>query len=537
MDLAPSSGSSRLARWRNRPTAKLVFVGIVGVILVGVAWFGGPRGFTPRPASIASTLQAAPVAVAPGVYLLGRTSPAAVYVVETSKGLVLIDSGKEPDAAVVISQLAELHLEVKQLQAILLTHVHADHSLGAAHLRSLTGAKIYAGRDDSETLREGGPREAFVSTFHMPSTTPHSTAVDVELAGAETIQFAETKFTALTAPGHTPGSICFLLERPGLRALFAGDVILSLNGAEPLGTYPAYLPPRFRGSARDYLATLERLSSMPVPDLVLPGHPRMDQVPQSPRLSQERWHDMLRAGIAEIQKLLARHETDGADFLDGTPKELLPGLHYLGNIGIRAVYCLDGPKGLFLFNAPGQDEFVGFLASRFRELGWEGRKPTAVLLTSADEESISGLPSLVQKTGCLLFAPKAAREEIRRLLPATAQILSEDDVGSRSGLEGKAIVLGGRGQDLLAYLFRWKNRTVLVSDRIPVKPSVPTAQELLRDINGPGGSAAQYIRSLDQLRQLAPNLWLPAVPVHGQNANLYDQEWERLLAQNWQIIR
>ena len=58
---------------------------------------------------------------------------------------------------------------------------------------------------------------------------------------------------------------------------------------KPLGTYSAYLSPRYRGNAKDYLDTLERLRQMPVPDLVLPGHPRADVSPQSPCLSQERW--------------------------------------------------------------------------------------------------------------------------------------------------------------------------------------------------------------------------------------------------------
>jgi len=44
------------------------------------------------------------------------------------------------------------------------------------------------------------------------------------------------------------------------------------------------------------------------------------------------------------------------------------------------------------------------------------------------------------------------------------------------------------------------------------------------------------MRSLDRLAQVNPNLWLPAVPVHGQNANLYDHNWEKVLAQNRQVM-
>src|SRR5262249_61299204 len=124
-----------------------------------------------------------------------------------------------------------------------------------------------------------------------------------------------------------------------LRALFTGDVVQSLSRARhgSLGTYAAYLPPLYRGNARDYLASLRMLRGLPTPDLVLPGHPRLDPQPQSPRLGQGRWHGLLDEGIAEMEKLLARYQSDGEGFLDGHPKELLPGLHYLGHVGLRAV--------------------------------------------------------------------------------------------------------------------------------------------------------------------------------------------------------
>ena len=84
---------------------------------------------------------------------------------------------------------------------------------------------------------------------------------------------------------------------------------------------------------------------------MLPGHPRAERIPQSPRLSQKRWESLLDGGIRDMETLLARYEADGADFLDGQPRTLLPDLEYLGDFGGSAVYGLFAESRFFLVNA------------------------------------------------------------------------------------------------------------------------------------------------------------------------------------------
>jgi hypothetical protein len=45
-----------------------------------------------------------------------------------------------------------------------------------------------------------------------------------------------------------------------------------------------------------------------------------------------------------------------------------------------------------------------------------------------------------------------------------------------------------------------------------------------------------YLNSLDLLGGLKPDLWLPAVPLDGQNANLYDNQWAHIIAENRSVI-
>ena len=89
----------------------------------------------------------------------------------------------------------------------------------------------------------------------------------------------------------------------------------------------------------------------------------------------------------------------------------------------------------------------------------------------------------------------------------------------------------------MAYQLRWAGKMVLISGRIPVKPDAAALDQVQRDVAaGPAGSSAAYTASLERLLRVQPDLWLPAVPVHGQNANLYDREWTAVLAQNRQAF-
>jgi glyoxylase-like metal-dependent hydrolase (beta-lactamase superfamily II) len=532
------TSSTSPARWLNRKLGRLAVFAAAVLLFAAAAWLAGRRKDPPEQEPIFHELFPGAVALAPDVYLLGESSPAAVYAVDTTAGLVLIDSGLEPDAALVYRQLARLHLDVNRLQAILLTHAHADHSAGATALRSRTGAKVYAGRADCAILRSGGPREALVSTFQMNSFIARPAPVDVELKDNEVLKFGESRFTVLAEPGHSPGSVCYLLEHHGLQILFAGDVILSLSDESrmsPLGTYTAHLPPLYRGNASDYLSSLRRLRAMTVPDLVLPGHPRLDGVPQNPALSQQRWEEILDAGIRELEQLVAHYQGDGANFLDDSPKELLPGLHYLGNLAGAALYCLTTPHGLFVIdapNAPGEPSLADLLAQRFR-----GQKIAAVLLTSADETATAGLAAVVKRFGCTVVSPTHALDRVRSLCLPGTRILTEHDLEKSGWLDVRVIPLEGRGVAPLAYEVRWAGKTVLFSGRIPEKLSSLSFEQLLRDVLVSGEGVSGYLRSLKRLEQIKTDLWLPAVPVHGQNANLYDQEWAKVLEQNRSALR
>lgn len=135
----------------------------------------------------------------------------------------MVDPG---DAQPVLAALQQLGL---QLQAILVTHHHADHTGGVAALRQATGAQVF------------GP-----ATEVMPEPL-------TRLRGGEQMQVLGLTFEVIDVPGHTAGHIAyFCASVDGAPLLFCGDTLFS-GGCGRL----------FEGSPAQMLASLDTLAALP----------------------------------------------------------------------------------------------------------------------------------------------------------------------------------------------------------------------------------------------------------------------------------
>jgi glyoxylase-like metal-dependent hydrolase (beta-lactamase superfamily II) len=528
--------------------AMAVGLSIVGAVVWGIMWVTVWRSGEPRAAALsaaataeqtsiksAQCLARTPVRVAESVYLLGDMRPSVVYIVETSDGLAMIDAGLESAHDTLLAGMSKLGLDVGRLKFILLTHAHGDHTMGAQRLRDETGAKIYIGREDAGPLRRGSPWEAIFSKFDMQGERLHPTTIDGELTDQQVLELGQARFTVLATPGHTPGSCCFLVEINGERMLFTGDTISIFNVIT--GTYSTRLPPRYRGDIDDYRQSLEKLRRLPAPDLVLPGHPGADPAPSDPHFNADQWHALVDAGIADLDQLAQRYARDGADFLDGNPKEILQGLYYLGDFEGQAAYALVRDGRALLFDGARGDDAVRRLAAAWKTLAIGEPTISALVLTSFEEENLTGLRSIVEEAGCGVVAPPETNEVIARSCQQRAAIVSPDVLPSLGWGEIHTLPVKGAGEPELAYYFHLDGALVLVSGSMPI--DADATEFIKRSRRGPphGWDARQLAESLDRLEEITPTIWLAAEPWQGRNANLYDWNWSHTLRRNRELLR
>ena len=146
---------------------------------------------------------------------------ACIYLINLGE-LVLIDTGAGWSVDKIISNVRSFGLNCKNLSKILLTHCHIDHIGGVPEIKRRFGSKIYIHKLDAPPLENGDP-VLTAAKWYQTSFPP--TPVDVKFnLSEEILTIGQQKIICLHTPGHTPGSICIYLDRPGKRILFAQDL-------------------------------------------------------------------------------------------------------------------------------------------------------------------------------------------------------------------------------------------------------------------------------------------------------------------------
>lgn len=129
-----------------------------------------------------------------------------VVLVETSAGLVLIDTGPEAAAPHVLANIKALGFDPRQVKWLLMTHEHFDHVGGMAVIQKATGGKLVVSPGAASAMRSGkadpeDPQAAWLARYPMAPAR-----VDRVLRGGGALTIGGTRFTMHANPTHTAGS-------------------------------------------------------------------------------------------------------------------------------------------------------------------------------------------------------------------------------------------------------------------------------------------------------------------------------------------
>jgi glyoxylase-like metal-dependent hydrolase (beta-lactamase superfamily II) len=281
-----------------------------------------------------------PEEIAPGVYRVeaGRgLTGTNVYLVRSGPGWVLIDTAWPGRGRLIKAAAESVFGPGARPEAIVLTHIHPDHSGSALELARMWDLPVYV-HPDEMVLAPGRylpeyanpldrwligpllrlmPRRAVEASRSRNSLEGIARAFD-PAAGVPGLP----DWQAVPTPGHTPGHVAFLRARD--RALITGDAVLTVNvnsvrdllAGKHKVAGPPYISTWNWPAAKKSVAALARLN----PEVLACGHGRPLTGPGtaaslaafSGRLSQQRSPCRSRRGSAAKTAGTGRPSTPGS---------------------------------------------------------------------------------------------------------------------------------------------------------------------------------------------------------------------------------
>ena len=145
--------------------------------------------------------------------VVGQLQENCFILFDENKDAFIVDPGASSE--VIIEAIEKNSLNIKY---ILLTHGHFDHVGAVATLAKKFKAPIYLSKKDRKFLES--PREVRGSSFGMEI---EAADVDVFEKDGDEIPFSDSIIKVIETPGHTLGSVCYLLNN----YLFAGDTLFN----------------------------------------------------------------------------------------------------------------------------------------------------------------------------------------------------------------------------------------------------------------------------------------------------------------------
>ena len=181
---------------------------------------------------------------------------AAIYMICFGEQAALIDAGTGRGHKRLIANIERCDVNTSQIKYLFLTHCHFDHTGGVQKVKDECGCTIVAHELDAVYLEKG---DSNVTAARWYGEVSESFTVDYKIKSfEESFRVGEKEITSFHTPGHSPGSVVYLVESEGKKILFGQDV----HGP---------LDPSLLSNREDYIKSLKFLLSLKI-DILCEGH-------------------------------------------------------------------------------------------------------------------------------------------------------------------------------------------------------------------------------------------------------------------------
>lgn len=152
--------------------------------------------------------------------------------------------------------LAYMDKKGLKLEYIFLTHAHFDHIMALDELKRATGAKVYIHSDDVEMLNNTELNLSADCNVTLPRL-----GYDAVVSDGDVIETPCGEVRVIHTPGHTKGSVCYLLNGD---TLISGDTLFKRSIGRSDGPGGSY--------ENEIFAIKEKLMTLDDDVKVYPGH-------------------------------------------------------------------------------------------------------------------------------------------------------------------------------------------------------------------------------------------------------------------------
>jgi metallo-beta-lactamase class B len=205
-----------------------------------------------------------PFRIAGNLYYVG-TNDLACYLITTSQGNILINTGLAASITQIKSNIEILGFKFTDTKILLTTQAHYDHMGAMAAIKKETGAQLMIDEKDADAIVTGGSSDYELGIY---GTSFEPVKPDRLLHNNDTVKLGDMQLVLLHHPGHTKGSCSFLFtvkdDQRSWKVLIANmPTIVTEKPFSDISSYPEI--------AKDYADTFKAMKNISF-DIWLASH-------------------------------------------------------------------------------------------------------------------------------------------------------------------------------------------------------------------------------------------------------------------------